>query len=256
MQIAVGASEVVGALAGRQERCRRPTRSCVKAGLQLGHVEPAFDDGTKAIVDHQAPDPDSKVAKGTGVDIFIEAATAKTATTTETTTETTGTETTGTTGTETTGTGGTETTGTGGSTSGTPTAMPALAGLTAGAAINKLGSGVKTEQVEVYDLEKKPGEVVERRARGGDEAQARPEGDAHGFEGAATADRLHERGQDPVPGRRRQACSRRSATMACSTANRPGTTRATCSPISTTTPPTTPPASGSSTRPSRRPDVS
>ena len=124
-----------------------------KRGLQVGRADPPFDDPATAIVDHQTPDPGSEVAKGTGVDITIDPATATTATTTDTT-PTTDTATSGTAAT--TGGGGTTT----GGATGAPAVMPALAGLAAGAAINKLGSGVKTTQSQTYSNSVPAGSVI------------------------------------------------------------------------------------------------
>ncbi len=123
-----------------------------KRGLQVGRADPPFDDPAKAIVDHQTPDPGASVAKGTGVDITIDPATATTATTTPETTATTDTA-----GTDTTATTGGATTG---GATGAPTVMPALAGLAAGAAINALGSGVKTTQSETYSDTVPAGKVI------------------------------------------------------------------------------------------------
>ena len=157
VQVAVGSTEVeVPQLIGLSVQAAETRLK--KTGLELGRIDPPFDDAAKAIVNHQAPDPGAKLNKGESVDLALNPETANTATTA--TTPSTGTDTAGSTGTDTTGGAGTEQTSTGGSPTGTPSAMPALAGLAVGAAINKLGSGVKTEQVEVFDLEKKAGDVI------------------------------------------------------------------------------------------------
>ena len=125
-------------------------------GLQVGLYEPKFDDPGKAIVAQQTPVSGAQAAKGSGVDLAIDPATATTATTPETT------ATTGSTGTDTTGSAPASTGGGGASTgaTATPTVMPALAGLAAGAAINALSSGVKTTQQPVYSNTVPAGKVV------------------------------------------------------------------------------------------------
>jgi beta-lactam-binding protein with PASTA domain len=127
-----------------------------KKGLQVGLYEPKFDDPATAIVAHQTPDPGSLTAKGSGVDLAIDPATATAASTTATTaaTDTTATDTTATAATTGGGAGSTASTPT------TPTVMPAVAGLAAGAAINLLSSGVKTSQQLVYSDTVKAGAVV------------------------------------------------------------------------------------------------
>jgi beta-lactam-binding protein with PASTA domain len=123
-----------------------------KRGLQVGLYEPKFDDPAQAIVAHQTPDPGTSLASGSPVDLAIDPQTATTATTPATTETAPATDTTG-----------TATTGTAASTEtppSTPTVMPALAGLAAGAAINALGSGVKTTQEQVYSDTVPAGKVV------------------------------------------------------------------------------------------------
>jgi beta-lactam-binding protein with PASTA domain len=121
-----------------------------KRGLQVGLYEPKFDDPGRAIVAHQTPDPGTSLATGSPVDLAIDPATATTATTTAETTDTAAT--TASTGAE--STGGATTAAAG------PTAMPAVAGLAAGAAINALGSGVKTTQEKTYSNDVPVGDVI------------------------------------------------------------------------------------------------
>ncbi|MDX6628344.1 MAG: hypothetical protein QOH00_590 [Gaiellales bacterium] len=124
-------------------------------GLQIGLYEPKPDDPSKAIVAGQTPESGAKAAKGSGVDLAIDPATA-TAPTTDTTATTATTGGTDTTGSAPASTGGGSST----ATPKTPTVMPALAGLAAGAAINALSSGVKTAQQPVYSNTVPVGKVV------------------------------------------------------------------------------------------------
>jgi beta-lactam-binding protein with PASTA domain len=125
-------------------------------GLQVGLYEPKFDDPGKAIVAQQTPVSGAQAAKGSGVDLAIDPATATTATTPETTASasTAGTNATASTPASTGGAG----TSTGAPS--TPAVMPALAGLAAGAAINALSSGVKTTQQAVYSDTVPAGNVI------------------------------------------------------------------------------------------------
>jgi beta-lactam-binding protein with PASTA domain len=120
-----------------------------KSGLQVGLYEPKFDDPTTAIVSHQTPDPGATLSKGSPVDLAIDPETASTEEP-ATTADTAATDT------------AAASTGTGGETTAAsaPTAMPAVAGLAAGAAINALGSGVKTSQVETYSNTVPVGKVI------------------------------------------------------------------------------------------------
>ena len=112
VQVAVGSTEVeVPQLIGLSVQAAETRLK--KAGLELGRIDPQFDDAAKAIVNHQAPDPGEKLNKGESVDLALNPETASTATTAAT--DTAATDTAGSTGTDTAGTAGTAPASTGGS---------------------------------------------------------------------------------------------------------------------------------------------